>query len=154
MPGHRGRQEVRMVPDDWRSCARHPCFQSAHQSARGREDRLVGVDVSQSITRASTTVRLNNVIVSPTILPGSLLWLSFEREFGGDVEHVHRPLTGAEALMLQGWQIFNPKWATLLHGDTRQTVPELGRECLFRNSNHGSCVCIAVWSGRCSQAGH
>jgi len=44
---------------------------------------------------------------------------------------VHRPLTGAEALLMQGCSIFNPKWATLLHGGTRQTVPEPGRECLF-----------------------
>ena len=143
-----------MVPDDWRSCARHPCFQSAHQSARGREDRLVGVDISQSITRASTTVRMDNVIVSPTILPGSLLWLSFEREFGGEVEHVHRPLTGVEALMLQGWQIFNPKWATLLQG-----TPDRLCQSLAGNAFSGTVIMALVsslllWSGRRSQAGH
>ena len=102
---------------------------------------LVGVDISQSITRASTTVRLNNFIVSPTILPGSLLWLSFEREFGGEVEHVHWPLAGAEALLLQGWPIFNPKWATLLQG-----TPERLCQSLAGNAFSGTVIMALVSS--------
>lgn len=75
--------------------------------------RLIGCDIGQSIARASTTVlNAKGQVISPTLLPGSCLWLSIEEDV--NIPHaVHRPLLGVEALTLQGWPILDPRWLNL-----------------------------------------
>ena len=66
--------------------------------------RLHGVDLGQSIGRAPTTVlNREGLVISPTILPGSMIWISHSG--------FHRPVLGVESLMFQGWPIFHPRWS-------------------------------------------
>ena len=54
---------------------------------------------------------------------------------------MHRPLTGAEALLLQCWAIFNPKWATLLQG-----TPDRLCQSLAGNAVSGTVIMALVSS--------
>ena len=88
------------------------------------EDRrcIAGVDVSQTLDRSPATHVFNSgsggtkpVVVVPTILPNSLIWLMLPPDgvvaAHGDPPSSHanlpeeRMLTGAEQMLLQGWPI-------------------------------------------------
>lgn len=103
---------------------------TARGSQRERTVKTLGVDVGQSIGRAPTTAEHHGKICSPTILPGSIFWLSADP---GDLCDdappgfigIHRPLLGVESMMLQGWPVFRPCWRGLVdaHTDTvRQSL--------------------------------
>jgi hypothetical protein len=80
---------------------------------------IAGVDLSQSLNRAPATHIFTGgkkpVVVAPTILPNSFIWLMFPPEgvvaAHGDPPSSHanlpeeRPLTGVEQMLLQGWPI-------------------------------------------------
>lgn len=80
--------------------------------------RTLGVDLSQSIGRASTTVLSNGKVVCPTILPKTMFWVSADVEDSSTTisipQSVHRPVIGIEAMMIQGFPIFERKWEPLL----------------------------------------
>ena len=73
-----------------------------------------GADIGQSISRLrhTTTIPFGHVVVAPTLLPHTLLWL-------GSVSGraFYRPLIGVEALQLQGWPIMNTKFDALRKDD-------------------------------------
>ena len=80
---------------------------------------IAGVDLTQSIHRSPATHAFISgkkpVVVAPTIIPNSFIWLMFPPEGvvaeRGDPPSSHaslpeeRPLTGVEQMLLQGWPI-------------------------------------------------
>ena len=81
---------------------------------------IAGVDLSQSLNRAPATHIFSSgktkpVVVVPTILPNSVIWLMLPPDgvvaAHGDPPSSHanlpeeRPLTGVEQMLLQGWPV-------------------------------------------------
>ena len=78
------------------------------QLSHDQNSSLVTVDVSQSIDRLPVS-KLEplpsggTVIVAPTLLPSSKVWLWFQGTANKTKQATERLLTGFECFMLQGW---------------------------------------------------
>ena len=77
---------------------------------------IAGVDISQSLQRMPQTffwrgVEEDGIVCSPTLLPGTILWMTFPDPGAGTCSSVsthnrlveERPLLGEEKMLLQGW---------------------------------------------------
>lgn len=76
--------------------------------------KAIGVDLGQSIGRAPTTTRIGGKLCCPTIMPGSLFWVSTPDSEQDRRRQFYRPLVGLEGMMFQGWPVMHPRWAPLL----------------------------------------
>ena len=104
-------------------CARQRDILAFHHRNRGKprssDDAatLVGCDLGQGINRIPHTKRGNDgQIIAPTLLPGSIFWISSDNTKHS--REVHRHLLGVEALCLQGFPILHSRCESLLpYGD-------------------------------------
>ena len=101
--------------------------------------RVLGVDLGQYIGRALTTTLSEGKVVRPTILIGSVFWVSTPDEAE---KHIHRPVVGVESMMLQGWPALHPPWEGLLN----QYSDNSFRQSLAGNAFAGSVIMSLVAS--------
>ena len=84
------------------------CLAFTQLSHDCQNSSLVTVDVSQSIDRLPVSkleplLSGKTIIVAPTLLPSSKVWLWFQQGANKTKPQTQRLLTGFECFMLQGW---------------------------------------------------